>query len=146
MLRGRRDSELYETHSRAWRYFTNQYGAGLPKDYSCCTPGTAKPIPELPIGGDDNPMTRHLIRSSTSLAFYLAMKGSGKTAQETGQVIYQAAMESVRHLPPDRPLSAAELAEKKQQAIQSRQSNDPGSWVWDFVAGDEVEFEYGYDF
>jgi len=33
-------------------------------------------------------MTRHLIRSTTSLAFYEAMKARGKTAEETGKIVY----------------------------------------------------------
>ena len=46
-------------------------------------------IPQIPyIGGDKNPMTRHLVRSTTSLVLYKVMKARGKTAEEIGKVIY----------------------------------------------------------
>ena len=52
-------------------------------------------IPDIPyIGGDENLMTRHLIRSTSNLAFYQAMKANGKTAEETGKMIYDAIVDS----------------------------------------------------
>jgi hypothetical protein len=104
-------------------------------------------IPELPyIGGDENPMTRHIIRSSTGLALYKAMTARGKPAKETGEVVYDAVVESVRHLPPNQPLTEEELTGRKEQADRSQARRYPGDWVWEFVQGDGVEFEYGYDF
>ena len=104
-------------------------------------------IPDIPyIGGDENPMTRHLIRSTTSLALYLAMKAHGKTAQESGKIIYDAVVERVRHLPPSDSPGPEEMAKKKEEARQSQARRYPGDWVWEFVEGDGVEFDYGYDF
>jgi hypothetical protein len=106
-------------------------------------------IPQLPyIGGDENPMTRHLIRSTTSLALYQAMKAHGRTAAETGHVIYQAVVERVGQLPPQSPqgASAEELARQKEAARRSQARRYPADWVWEFVEGDGVEFDYGYDF
>lgn len=91
-------------------------------------------------------MTRHLIRSTTSLALYKAMKARGKTAEETGKIIYDAVVERVRHLPPSARLSPEDLARKREQARKSWQRRYPSDWVWDFVEGDGVEFDYGYDF
>ena len=91
-------------------------------------------------------MTRHLIRSTTSLAFYKAMEARGKTAEETGKIIYDAVVESVSHLPPLPPMSPKNLERKKEQARESQERRYPGGWVWEFVEGDGVEFNYGYDF
>jgi len=104
-------------------------------------------IPDIPyIGGDENPMTRHLIRSTTSLVFYQAMKANGKTAEETGKIIYDAVVERVRHLPPAASPRPEEMAEKKEEARQSQARRYPGDWVWEFIEGDGLEFDYGYDF
>ena len=104
-------------------------------------------IPDiLYIGGDENPMTRHLIRSTTSLVLYQAMKANGKTAEETGKMIYDAVVERVRHLPPAASPRPEEMAEKKEEARQSQARRYPGDWVWEFIEGDGVEFDYGYDF
>lgn len=106
-------------------------------------------IPEIPyIGGDANPMTRHLVRSTTSLALYKAMKARGKTAEEVGKVVYDAVVEVVSQLPP-RPfkeLSAEYIAKEKERARKSQECYYPEDWVWEFVEGDGMEFDYGYDF
>lgn len=104
-------------------------------------------IPHIPyIGGDGNPMTRHLIRSTTSLVLYQAMKANGKTAVETGKIIYDAVVERVSHLPLSKSPSPEEIAQRKEEARQSQARRYPGDWVWEFVEGDGVEFDYGYDF
>jgi len=106
-------------------------------------------IPEISyIGGDENPMTRHLIRSTTSLVLYKVMKSQGKTAEEVGKVIYDAVVASVSQLPP-RPstiLSPDYIAAEKEQARKSQERVYSEDWVWEFVEGNGGEFDYGYDF
>jgi hypothetical protein len=80
--------DLYDTHSRAWNPFlARRYGdifaETIIRDAREILEGL---VPELPyIGGDENPMTRHIIRSSTSLALCKAMKARGKSAEEMGK-------------------------------------------------------------
>lgn len=141
--------QLFETHSHAWRPFLYRaYGEILSEEI---IDGSRKIlinlILEMPyIGGDDNPMTRHIIRASTCLALYKYMAVVGKSAQEVGDILYQAVKESVSHLPPDTPLSEDQLELMKVQARISREKKYQGDWVWDFIEGDGVEFVYGYDF
>jgi hypothetical protein len=106
-------------------------------------------IPEIPyIGGDENPMTRHLVRSTLSLALYQAMKARGKPARETGKIVYDAVVEYVKELSvsPARPLSLEAIRAKKEQAQRSQERRYPGDWVWEFIEGEGEEFDYGYDF
>ena len=140
---------LFDTHAQAWKPFiVSRYG----DDFADTILREAHEqhealIPEISyIGGGENPMTRHLIRSTTSLAFYKAMEARGKTAEETGKIIYDAVVESVSHLPPLPPMSPENLERKKEQARESQERRYPGGWVWEFVEGDGVEFNYGYDF
>jgi len=141
--------ELYETHSRAWRPFLAQrYGDAIAEDIIREAREILEDlIPELPyIGGDGNPMTYHIIRCSTSLALYKAMKARDKSAEETGKIIYDAVAECVRHLPPDLPPTEEFLAEKRERARISQERRYSGDWVRVFVEGDGESFEFGYDF
>ena len=140
---------LFEEHSRAWKpLIANRFGddwadavAEYAHDYLEAL------IPEIPyIGGDENPMTRHLMQSTTSLALYKAMKTRGISASETGKILYDAVMGQVSRLPVISPNSPEGLAEKREQARWSQARRYPGDWVWEFVQGDGIEFDYGYDF
>jgi hypothetical protein len=77
----------------------------------------------LYIGDDDNPMTHHIVRATTTLALYRAMQAHGSTARETGRVIYEAVVRVVRSLPfsPSGPPTAAFLQKKKEEARKSRE-------------------------
>lgn len=141
---------LFDEHARAWRPFlVDRYGRELSdillREARAKAEGL---IPEIPyIGGDGNPMTRHLVNSTTSLALYKAMTARGKTARETGGVIYDAVVGVIQGLPfsPAEPPPADFIQEKKAQAQESQERRYPRDWVWDFVEGDAA-FDYGYDF
>jgi hypothetical protein len=140
----------FDVHARAWRPFLatsygDEFAEAVLKDareqYEAL-------IPEIPyIGGDENPMTRHLIRSTTSLALYKAMKARGKTAEETGKIIYDAVVKRASHLKPwPLKISPEDVRKRREQAERSQERRYPGDWVWEYVEGDGVEFDYGYDF
>jgi hypothetical protein len=140
---------LYGTHAQAWRPFlVERYGGSFAEEVIEEARHILEGlIPELPdIGGDSNPLTRHIIRCSTSLALYKAMKTRGTTAEETGRIIYEAVVESVRHMRSTPPPTEEDLAQRREHARTSRQRRYSGGWVWDFVEGDGETFEYGYDF
>jgi len=149
-----RKSEIlaqFDTHAKGWKpYLAARYG----DEFADVVLREAREqyealIPEIPyIGGDENPMTRHLVRSTTSLVLYKVMKGRGKTAEEVGKVIYDAVVEFVSQLPPHPclELSAEYVAQKKAEARESQERCYPGGWVWEFVERDSEEFDYGYDF
>lgn len=149
-----RKSEIltqFETHAKAWRTslsacysdeFTDAVLRDAREQYEAL-------IPEIPyIGGDENPMTRHLVRSTTSLVLYKVMKALGMTAEEVGKVIYDAVVEVVSQLPPLplKELDAEYIAKEKEQARKSQERCYLEDWVWEFVEGDGMEFDYGYDF
>jgi len=140
-----------DVHARGWRPFL---AAAYGDEFAEAVLRDAREqyealIPEIPyIGGDENPMTRHLVRSTTSLLLYKVMKARGKTAEEVGKVVYDAVVRSVSQLPPGpaKDLTREYVAEEKQEAQKSQERHYPGDWVWEFVEGDGVEFDYGYDF
>ena len=75
---------LFGDFAESWRPFIlSRYGA----DFTETILREARTrlealIPETPyIGGDENSMTRHLVRSALNLALYQAMQARGKTAR-----------------------------------------------------------------
>lgn len=108
-------------------------------------------LPCIPyIGGDDNPLTGSLVESAWCLALYWAMQKHGRTAEETGKVLYEAALaqgEVPEVIPPSGMLTAGQLMERrKRRADRSQERRYSGDYVYAFVEGDGGEFDYGYDF
>lgn len=143
--------QYYDVHAQAWKPFLVQnYGHEFTKDTLEETRRRYEEfIPTIPyIGGDENSFTHHLIRSTTGLIFYKLMKVRGKTTQEVGKIIYDAVEETVSHLP---PVSSMELtpkfkAREIELARKSQERRYPDDWVFEYVEGDGVEYDYGYDF
>ncbi|MFC1719419.1 L-2-amino-thiazoline-4-carboxylic acid hydrolase [Candidatus Poribacteria bacterium] len=145
---------IFDTHAQAWRPFlVSRYG----DEFTEAVLKAAREehealIPQIPyIGGDENNMTRHLVRSTTSLVFYKAMKTRGRTAEETGKIIYDAVVEQVSK--PDAPIrrrraeSAEEgMARRREEARRSQEHRYPGDWLYEAVEGNDIEFDYGIDF
>lgn len=138
---------IFDEHSRAWAPFLI---AKFGDDFSQEVIANARLrlsalIPGLPyIGGDENPMTRHLITSTTSLSLYLAMKAGDKTAEEVGEVILLSVRESVAQK--QNLLSAEDLHKLRVHARLSQERRYQEDWLWEFVEGDGIEFDFGYDF
>ena len=107
-------------------------------------------IPKLPyVGPDENHLTASLIGSARCLALYLAVKASGGSAEDTGKLLYDAVLRSAPDapIPPSQRLSREELMQRRRErAEQSQQRRYPEDWVYEFVEGDGLEFDYGYDF
>jgi len=143
--------EQFNSHTQAWRpLLIKRYGDGFTNAVLSETRHQYEVlIPNIPyIGGDDNPMTRHLVRSTTSLTLYKVMKSRGKTALEVGKIVYDAVVASVSRLPLnlDYELSEEFIAQEKEQARKSQERRYSWDWVWEFVEGNGLEFDYGYDF
>jgi hypothetical protein len=109
-------------------------------------------IPQIPyIGGDENHLTESLIGSVRYLAFYKAMKKHGKAAEETGKILYDAILAGIDEpptpIPPSKRLTTEQLMERRRKrAERSQERHYPQDYVYEFVAGDGEEFDYGYDF
>ncbi|MBN1218539.1 MAG: L-2-amino-thiazoline-4-carboxylic acid hydrolase [Anaerolineae bacterium] len=109
-------------------------------------------IPQIPyIGGDKNHLTEALIESIRYLAFFRAMKLDGKTAAETGKILYDATVAQINEphppIPPDQRLTPEQLIERrKQRAAWSQEKRYPEDYLYEYVPGDGQEFDYGYDF
>jgi hypothetical protein len=107
-------------------------------------------IPQIPyIGGDENHLTASLIGAARYLALYQAMKARGKSAAETGRVLYYA----IEASPPPAPIPPSKrlrwetlMARRRERARRSQERRYAWDWVYDFVEGDGKTFDYGYNY
>jgi hypothetical protein len=141
----------YDLHARAWEPFlVLSYGHKFTEAVLQETRSQYEEfIPTIPyIGGNENWMTHHLIRSTTGLILYKVMKAKGKTAYEVGKIVYGAVEESVKHIPqvPGHDLTTEFRDKEIKLARKSQERRWSDDWVWEFVEGDGAEFDYGYDF
>jgi hypothetical protein len=139
---------VFDDHAQAWRpVLAARYGEAQAEAIIQEARDRQRDIvAEMPyVGGDENPMLRHLIGSSTSLALYEAMRERSHAAMDVGRIIYDAVRERVLHLPLQRSLTPAELDQRRAEARRSHERRYAEDWVWDFVEGDGVAFDYGYD-
>ena len=144
--------EQYDIRTGGWKPFLVQsYGDKFTNDIMKVTRKQYEEfIPNIPYsGGDENIVyTREIIRAVRGLIFNKLMKARGKTAQEVGKIIYDAEVERVRHLPqvPGPELTPEYRAQEIALAKKSQQRRYPDDWVWEYVEGDGVEFDYGKDY
>lgn len=109
-------------------------------------------VPKIPyIGGDENHLTNSLICATQCLAVYQAMKRYERTAAVTGKVLYDAILTRPRSFPGSNssaaPMTPEQLMEcRRQRAAMSQQRRYAEDYVYTFVPGSGVEFDYGYDF
>jgi hypothetical protein len=109
-------------------------------------------IPQMPyIGGDENHYTKYFIESVRYLALYKAMKKHGRTAEETGKILYDAILTRLGKprppVPPEENLTREQRNERtKKGGEKSQERRYPGDYVYKFVAGDGTKFDRGLDF
>jgi hypothetical protein len=111
-------------------------------------------IPSLPyIGGRKNFMTRNLVSMAAVLALYQALKGEGVVVEQVGEIIYRAFGSQLDAYPRAflrligwLGFTAPFLQGMRRGAKESQKRTYPGDWVYTFVEGDGVEFDYGLDY
>ena len=111
-------------------------------------------IPDLPyIGGRKNRLTKSLVGSAWCLALYRALKEHGKTAEETGRVVYETVRAQLSAYPAfllrlvgSLRFSKFAVARLRKQAEQSQRREYAGNWVYTVIDGDGKEFDYGMYF
>ncbi|OGN94871.1 MAG: hypothetical protein A2Y89_00960 [Chloroflexi bacterium RBG_13_51_18] len=109
-------------------------------------------IPHIPyIGGDENHLTNSLLESVRYLALYKAMKKHGKTAEETGKILYKAILTRIYRplpvIPAKERLTTMQFVEqRRERAEKAKELRYPGNYAFDFIMGDGKEFDRGSNF
>jgi hypothetical protein len=111
-------------------------------------------IPEMPyIGGEANFLTRNLPGPTITLALYQALQPRGIAVQEVGEIAYRAFESRLQstsrlqlHLWGWLAFTGFSRRAMRAQAQTSQECRYPGDFVYTFVEGDGIEFDYGLDF
>jgi hypothetical protein len=152
-----RAPELVDDFERAaqhWRgELSTQYGSALADTVlRRARAEFERLLPEVPyIGGDENPLTASLVGSVECLAVYRAMLLQGLDAAATGKVLYDAVAarigrEGRKSTAIDDPSRESRMDWRRQRALRSQDRRFPMDYVYFFVEGDGITFDYGYDF
>jgi hypothetical protein len=110
-------------------------------------------IPAIPyIGGQANPYTIYLEETGMALALYHTVLGWGGNLEEAGELIYKGMTLVVSTFP--KPLlhlygrwsnSKIHFPRMRKDALNSLKREYPGDWVYEFVEGNNQDFDYGVD-
>jgi hypothetical protein len=110
-------------------------------------------IPQLPYIGGKQPFTQFLISTAWLLAMYRALQRHGQTVEEVGILGYdvmeaylQAYPRYLRRFLGHMTWSPRYLRRLRERAAESQKRRYPGDYVYTFVAGDGVTFDYGVDY
>jgi hypothetical protein len=110
-------------------------------------------IPQIPyIGGPKVHMTSDLLESVQVLAFLRGLRTQGATLRESGAIVFGAVRERLSRYPrlalklgELRAFSGPFRSYLKRQAAGSRAREYPAGFVFEFLAGDGREFDWGLD-
>jgi len=110
-------------------------------------------IPELPYIGGKPPFTRFVIYTGLWLAVYRTAAANGKTVEEAGVLVYEICREFLNTYPSflrrylgGVNFSRLYLYRLRKRALQSQQRKYAEDYVYHFVAGDGINFDYGVDY
>lgn len=111
-------------------------------------------IPQIPYIGGKQPFTQFVIATAEFLAMYRVMKGQGKTVEETGDLIYEMCEAVIKSYPSFvlrltgslSIFSRRTIDALRKGAEESQKREYPGDFVFTFVEGDNVKFDYGIDY
>lgn len=110
-------------------------------------------IPQLPYIGGKQPFTEFIVFTAMFLAMYRVNKSRGKTAEETGELMYEIGGKFLDTYPAILKLlfgrmnfSRRYLDRLRKHAVESHQRKYPDDYVYDFIEGDGETFDYGVDY
>jgi hypothetical protein len=110
-------------------------------------------IPRIPYLGGMEPFTRFMISTAQYIVIYRVLKGRGLSLEEVGELIYDLTEKVVNEQPRFllRILSGSRFSKRYIQRVrkvaeETQKRLFPENYVFRFVEGDGVEFDYGIDY
>ena len=110
-------------------------------------------IPQFPYIGGKQPHTEFIIFTGMLLAVYRVNKAHGKTAEQTGEMVFKMGRAFLNSFPTFllRLLMPLNFSRRyldliRKGAIESQQRKYPEGNVIDFIEGDGKNFDYGVDY
>ena len=110
-------------------------------------------IPQFPYIGGKQPHTEFIIFTGMLLAVYRVNKAHGKTAEQTGEMVFEMGRAFLNSFPTFllRLLMPLNFSRRyldliRKGAIESHQKKYPEGYVINFIEGDGATFDYGVDY
>lgn len=110
-------------------------------------------LPELPYVGGEQPFTQFVIASGWFLALYRAMRAQGIVIHEIGETAFQLSRTYLEHVPGFArrflgymTFSSRYLRKLQRRAQESQTHPYPRGYVFSYIPGDGVNFDYGVDY
>jgi len=110
-------------------------------------------LPQLPYLGGEKPFTDFVMFTAMTLAFYRASLSYGKSLEKFAIILYQVEKKYLQSTPKfllrffgPRTFSTRYLNKVRQRAVETQQRQYPGNYVFEFVEGDGINFDYGIDY
>ena len=113
-----------------------------------------KLLPKIPYIGERNPMfTFFLLPASRVLAVYQTLLEQGETEERSGQLIYEIGEAEIQAVPGWMRFSIRRLwfsrwftQRLQKRAKTSLERNYPGDYVFEYIEGNDQDFDYGIDY
>jgi len=110
-------------------------------------------IPRLPYIGGKQPFVEFIIFTAMLLAVYRVNQSRGKTAEQTGELVYEIGRSFLKSFPAflfrlfiPVNFSRYYLERLRKRAKESRAREYPEGYVYNFIEGDGKTFDYGVDY
>lgn len=110
-------------------------------------------IPRLPFIGGKQPFTEFIVLTGMQLALYRTASALGQNLAETAGLAFEIGLEVVGKAPlfllslfSPMNFSPRYLDRARQRAVESHHSEYPEDYVYDFIEGDGMTFDYGIDY
>jgi hypothetical protein len=111
-------------------------------------------IPQIPyIGGKENSLTDTLIQMTSLLALYRVMKAHDKSVDEIGTLVHQMGQKWIDQYPTFARRMIGKLLmsqfwrnRQQKKALISQQREHEGNFVFEVVAGDGQNYEWGINY
>jgi hypothetical protein len=110
-------------------------------------------IPQLPYIGGKQPFTEFIAFTGMLLAVYRISKAQGKTVEQTGELVYEIGRAFLKSFPVFllRILTPLNFSRRswnrtRKGAAESHKREYPDDYVYDFIEGDGVIFDFGVDY
>jgi hypothetical protein len=110
-------------------------------------------LPQLPYLGGEKPFTDFVVFTAMSLAFYRVCTAHGKSLEQFAAILYQIERDSLMSTPKfmlrlfgPRNFHPSFLEKARQRALETQQRQYPENYVFEFVEGDGINFDYGIDY
>ncbi len=112
-----------------------------------------KLLPSLPYVGGEQPFTQFVIASGWFLAFHKVMTAQGASVRESGELAFQLSQTYLERVPGFArkmlgymTFTPRYLSSLRQRAIRSQTQPYARGYVYHFIEGDGVNFDYGVDY